>query len=136
MTWGSTAVHTYPDAERVIVDYLADALADAAETATVAVGVPDGWTPTDPPHVQIAWDGTPSGEHPIFARCTIRVTVHAATTTEAKRLAGVAQGHLLAHPGGAGVATTVQLTGISPLRDPDTRTELATFTVRVTIRSV
>lgn len=124
----------YPDAERAVVDLLGTLLAAAGEGASVGVGVPTGWDPTvDLPHLQVAWDGTPIVEHPIVARCTIRVVARAATTTEAKRLAWLAHGLLLGH--GGTVATFAPLTGPLPARDLDTAAELCSITLRATFRS-
>lgn len=126
---------TYPDPERAIRDLLAGLLDDHDETATVAVGVPADWTTASGSHVQVAWDGTPTQQPPIVIYPTIRITAWSASTTEAKRLALLCQGLLLAHTGGGSVGAIRPLTGVLPARDPDTRAELATFTVRATVRS-
>lgn len=123
----------YPDAERLSVDYLTTELDDG--DTTVGVGVPDGWTKTDPAHLEVALDGTPVLHHPMFAHATIRLVARAATTTEAKRLVTRGLGVLCAHPGGDGIATVRPLTGPLPARDPKTEAELASVTARVTVRS-
>jgi len=120
---------TYPDPERAIVDYLTAALADAGETVTVGVGVPHAWKPKDRPHVSVAWDGTPWSRRFVAIRAAMRITVRAATTTEAKRIALLAEGLLHARPG-----VRPQL-GVMPTRDEDTDAELAWFTVGVLTRS-
>lgn len=126
---------TYPDVERLVRNYQADALADAGETCTVGIGVPSNWTPASGNHLQIDLDGTPTGSHPTIVNATVRQVAWAANTTEAKRLAAVAQGTLCAHPGGGGIAATKFLTGVQPARDPDTRAEIASTTTRVAVRS-
>src|SRR5690606_17111937 len=126
---------TYPDAERVVRNYLAEQLTDLGEICTVRVGVPSNWTPATGTHLQIALDGTPTGSHPIMVDATIRLVAWAANTTDAKRLAALAQGVLLAHGGGGGIARTAFLTGVQPARDPSTRAEIASTTTRVTVRS-
>lgn len=126
---------TYPDAERLVVDYLTDELADLGEEATVAIGVPNGWKPGDIAHIQVDSDGTPQLVHPALAHVTIRLVARASSTTEAKRLAALAHGVLLAHNGGNGIASTFPLTGVLPARDPETFAELASVTARVTVRS-
>lgn len=126
---------TYPDVEHLVVDYLTAALEALGEPATVAVGVPINWTAGD--HLQVSLDGTPTGTHPVIVYGTVRLTAWASNTTRAKRLAGIAQGLLLAHPGGReGIATATFLTGVLPARDPKTQAELASTTSRVGVRSV
>ncbi len=125
-------VRSYPDAERVAVDLLAGA---AAYGMTVGATLPSDWSKGSPPHAQVSWDGTPLMVHPILVHATVRVTVWGSGPSEAKRLAGVCQALLLAHPGGGGVAAVLPLTGILPARDPDNRAPIAAFTVRVSLRS-
>lgn len=122
---------TYPDAERLVVDYLNSLL-----TETVAVGVPSNWGPSSPSHLQVQLDGTPRMEHPVIAHATIRLVARAQSTSAAKALAAKAQGLLCAHPGGGGIASTGPYTGVFPARDPDTNAELASTTCRVSVRSV
>ncbi len=124
---------TYPDPEVALVDLLEQLLDD--EDCTVSVGVPDDWTPSTGNHVEVALDGTPVERHPIAIMPTLRVVAHTATPSEAKRLALLCQGLLLAHPGGDPVGSIRPGTGLLVARDPDTRAELASFTVRTTLRS-
>lgn len=107
---------TYPDPERLIVDLLTDELDDV----TVGVDLPAAWTPRSAPHVQVAWDGTPAGRHPITLGATIRVVAWAATKTAAKALALEAHGRLCAYTGGiAGLVNVLPLTGPLTAVDPD-----------------
>lgn len=122
---------TYPDVERLTVDYLTPLL-----DASVGVGVPGSWTPSSGDHVQVALDGTFLPDHPVGARCTVRLVAWSSTTTKAKALVQLAQGWLLAHPGGDEIAGTRPLTGLIPGRDARTGAEIASVTVRVTVRSV
>ncbi len=126
---------TYPDAERIVRNYLAAELAAVGETCTVSVGVPPNWTPASGNHLQVDLDGTPTGTHPVIVRATVRLVAWAANTTEAKRLAALAQGLLLAHPGGGGISSTSFLTGVLPARDTHSTAEIAATTTRVTVRS-
>ena len=121
---------TYPDPERVVVDYLTDAFGDHDEPATVAVGVPVAWGPESTSHLQVACDAQ-TRVHPIKTDATIRLTAWAATTSEAKRLAELAHGLVLL----AELGPTHSLTGPVATRDPNTAAELATTTVLVTLRS-
>jgi len=124
----------FPDAERVVVDYLTKALADRSEDVTVGVGVPSSWTSSQKRHVQVAWDGTPSLTYPAAARATVRVTAWSSSTTASKDLAGLCQALLLTHPGGGGVGNVREGTGVLPAQDPDTKAQLASITVRVSLR--
>jgi len=110
------------------VDHLAADLDDLAEAATVAVGIPSHWTVEDDPHLQVAVDGT-ADDHPIAQRHTLRVTARARDATEAKRVAQLAHGLLLARH------QYRPLTGLFTTDDPDSGAQLASFTVRATVRS-
>lgn len=124
---------TYPDVERLVVDWLTSELDEP--DCTVGVGVPAAWQPGDK-HLQVDLDGTPRMDHPVAAYATVRLVAWADSTTDAKRLAMRAHGVLLAHPGGDGIAGTRALTGIFPARDSKTGAEIASVTARVTVRSV
>lgn len=119
---------TYPDVEEMAVDHLAADLEDL--DCTVGIGLPATWSTESDPHVQVAFDGTPTDEHPIRQRSTLRIVVWAATTSAAKELANLAHGLLLArHP-------YRPLTGLLPAHDDEHDAELASFTVRATVRSI
>jgi len=127
---------TPPDAERVIVDYLAAALVTQGQDVTVGVDIPTTWTPGTKPHVQVAWDGTPDMAYPVVWRCTVRVTAWATKTSDAKALAGLCNALLCVHEGSTEVGSVRPLTGTLPARDPDTDAELASFTVQVNLLGV
>lgn len=129
------SIYTWPDVERLVVDWLADRFADLDEDVTVGIGVPAGWTASLKAHVAVAWDGTPIVEWPAVQRATIRLVAYAGSPTEAKRLAALAQGVLCSHPGGDGIVSARPLTGVLPARDPDTQSEIAATTSRVVVRS-
>lgn len=126
---------TYPDVERLIVDHLVTVLAGRLPAgATIGVGVPANWVPLSPLRVEVSWDGTPEMTYPIVERATVRIVVHASSTTAAKQYASLVMGLLLA--GGWPDSFSVNpLTGVLPARDPETHAELASFTVRVSVRS-
>lgn len=121
---------TFPDPERIVVDWLTESLEDHLEDVTVGIGVPSSWKPGDVPHLSVAWDGTPWLRRHVAMRAAIRVTVRASNTSEAKRLALLAEGLLHARPG------VVPQLGVMPTRDNDTKAELAWFTVGVALHSV
>lgn len=122
---------TYPDPERAVRDYLASVITEA----TVGVGVPSNWTKGSGPHVQVATDGM-FLSHPVSGEATIRLVAWASGPTTAKRIVQLAQGHLLAHPGTGPIARTRPLVGLLPARDEQTGAEIASVTVRVTVRSI
>ena len=121
-----------PDIERAARALLADL---TPPPITVGIGVPDGWTRTSPPHLQVAWDGTAVPSHRITARGSIRVTAWSASTSESKGLALDAEARLCAHDGAGQISAVRPAGGVVPARDPDTGAQLASFTVRMTVRS-
>ena len=103
---------------------------------TVATGVPRGWTRGAEDHLQVDLDGTPTVRYPIMWDATIRMTAWASSPTDAKALAGLAQGLLAEHGGGSdGIARTRPLTGVLLADDPDSGAFLASTTTRVTVRA-
>lgn len=122
---------TYPDIERLVVDYLTGDLGGA----TVGIDLPTNWSTASTNHLVVRCDGTPSIDHPAAARPTVRLTAWSASKTQAKALAMRAQGLLCAHPGGDGIAAVSALTGLLPAYDPDHEAELASVTCRAVIRS-
>lgn len=120
-------------AEVVAVDYLEAGLALQGEGVTVGAHEPTDWSVATKPHVQVALDGTPNGTYPMTAAATLRITVWATSTGEAQRIDQLARAVMLAHPGGSGVQSVREGIGMLPTRDPDTRAELATCTVRMNL---
>ena len=124
---------TFPDPERVVRDFLDAAIDDA----TVGVGVPANWVKdTSGPHLQVSTDGMFMANFPVAGEATIRIVAWAASPTAAKALAQRAQGYLLAHDGTGDIARTRPLTGLLPARDEQTNAEIASISVRVTLRSI
>lgn len=125
---------TYPDPERLLVPVVAGILADYDQDATCSVGRPDGWTPADGLHVEVAWDGTPELTAGLVAWPTVRIVVHGshAAPTDTKALALLLCGVL---PASTAVAAK-PLTGVLADADPDRPdVYLASFTVRVMTRA-
>jgi hypothetical protein len=125
----------YPDVEVPVKDHLVDQFALLDEDISVSVGVPTNWTPTVGPHVQVSWDGTPIDLRRVVAFATVRLTAWAGSTSEAKRVAALAQGLLCSIPGDSAITSASPLTGALPARDPETGFEIASTTSRVTVRS-
>lgn len=131
MTWTAPEV-TYGDGDHEAVDYLEAAL-ETRWDGPVGVGVklPADWVPTMAPFLVVDLTATPGAVHPIEEYQTVRLIAHADTTRTAKRLAAVAQGALLAHP----TMKTEYLTGRTTEFDESTGAELASCSVRMTVRS-
>lgn len=126
---------TYPDPEALLVPVVAGLLEDHGSEASCSVGRPQGWTPADGPHVEVAWDGTPLIERSLVAWPTVRIVVHGSADqpSEAKALALLLCGVL---PASTSVSVA-PLTGVLPAVDPDRPdVYVASFTVRVTTRAI
>lgn len=130
-------VAIFGDAQAEAAAVLRAALADRTEpyAAGVTIGgrVPTGRTIDVPmPYVLVRCDGTPETVYPIVARATVRVTAWHHDDDQAFDLAQLCHGLLCAHTG-AVIAGCAPLTG--PIRgtDPDSGTDLATFTVRANV---
>lgn len=121
------------DTERLVKDYLADVMSHV--DCTISIGVPQGWLPTDTPHLGVASDGVPIAVWPIFTRTTIRLVARAGSTTAAKALCALGLGYLLAHNGDGVIVGARYLTGPLPARDPATNAELAAATASVRART-
>ena len=119
------------DAELAVVNYLTDLLGGVA----VGVTLPRAWTRSAGPFVSVVCDGVLTDNWPVSTRCTVRVAVWHSTASAAKTLAGEAQGLLLAHPGGDGVARVLPGAGVFGAVDPDSQADLASFNVRVDMRT-
>lgn len=123
-----------PDAEHVVIDYLAATLLAHSQDVTCGVNIPTTtWTSTTKSHVQVAWDGTPESLYPVMDRATVRITAWAYTTTAAKALVGLCEGLLLSHSGSTEVGSIKPLTGTLPAQDPTTKAQLASISVRVNL---
>lgn len=124
---------TYPDVEIMVVDFLTPLFSDL----TVGIPVPAEWVKTkageagSPNHIQVAVDATDMRNHPVSASSVVRITVWAQSATMAKSTANTVQSWLTS----TAEFACEPLTGIVGTLDPDTRADLATFTVRVSVRS-
>lgn len=126
---------TFPDPQRLVIDYLTGSLPVHGASATVVGEVPEGWTPKSGDLAVVAWDGS-QDDYPALSRATVRVTAWTLAPTPGKALVGLCRGLLLSHPGGGGIANIRSLTGILPARDPRTRAYLASVTVAVALRAL
>lgn len=128
-----------PPVEPLCVTHIRSEFTDLGETAGVGIGVPANWTADSSPWVQVISDGTPRMSYPAAVHTTIRLVARAKQTTEAQRLCSLAQAVLSDHPGSDGapgqIARVRPLTGVMPVRDTDTRAELAWATCQVTVRT-
>jgi hypothetical protein len=132
-------VAMFGDAQAEACIALRAALAGRAESYVEGVEV-GGRVPWDRdvdaerlPFVVVRVDGTPSIVYPIVARSTVRVTVWHRTDDDAHDLASLCLG-LLAASSSAVVASYLPLTGPFRAVDPVSGCDLASFTVRATVR--
>lgn len=128
----------YGDAEGAAIDWLTEALETRwDDPVTVANHLGSTWEPGDTLHVLVQCDGTPGGVHPIEVYQTVRVTVFAQYTTDARALCQIAHAALLAFPGDpeAGIGGAAFLTGVMPGEDPENGAQTASATVRMKVRS-
>lgn len=126
---------TLPDPETAAADLLDDLFDELGETVTVGFTVPDNWTKAAGPHAQVAVDLVDSTEWPVYADCTVRITVMAAGHSEARRLALLAQGVLTSRGSVPPFARFRPLTGPLSAVDPAHKAPVASVTVRATVRS-
>lgn len=127
----------FPDIENAGRLLLTELLAEHGRPdITVAVGVPERWANGN--HVAVALDGitneqTGWGSSLISGTATLRFVARGNSTREAQETARLCQGLLVGSSDG-----TVRIrpgVGVQPARDPQTKAELAGFTVLVTVRS-
>lgn len=129
----------FADAQAAGADVLRAALAARAEpyAADVLVGtrVPGDRSPDTPhlPYVMVRNDGSVV-QHLANSRTTLRVTVWHSDADQAHDLAQLCQGLLLAYGGGPVIRGCNPLTGPLSALDPDSQTDLSSFTVAAKIR--
>lgn len=120
------------DVEALTIALMAELLED--EDCTVGLGVPEGWTPTSTPHLQVASDAQ-FAAWPVATRDTVRLVARGNGRTATVALCRKAQGLLVAYNGDDQIVQTSFLTGPLWAIDPDTRHTIASATVRVTTRT-
>lgn len=106
----------------------------AAESVDAALNLPVKWQPdTHSTAVVVNGDGGSVDEWPVYTGDQVRVTVYAKGRTEARRIAGLCMGWLLALP----VPGVTVRPGTSLLDERDTATGgfIAGFTVRTRART-
>lgn len=124
---------TFPSPTRAVVDVLDEHLATYEPNVTVGRNLPDDWTPSSPPHVMVAVDGTPTVKHPVAQWPTIRLVGWSDSPTVSNRVVNSAMGALVTHAS-FGV---VPLNGPVEARDPaHEEAELVAMTCRVVNRSL
>lgn len=122
----------FPDPREAVSAVLNAAKPDRWPTATISTSFPK--SNIDEPHIQHAWDGTPTEEQQ-RERCTIRVTVWTpkGKVSDGINLASLVRAILL----DAGTDTVWRFTpgaGRLPGIDPDTGLPFCTFTVTAETR--
>lgn len=128
---------TLPDPDAEAADLIEALLAELDHDATVDTDLPSTWTPTDPAHVLVACDLIDAtGTWPIYADCTIRATVYASGPRRAKRIALDLLGLLVDAGAQPPFARHRPLTGPLLTRDDANKADVASITVRSTLRTV
>lgn len=122
------------DSEQLVVDYLRPLLAD--DDFTCGRRVPDGWTKSSPGHVQVLADGELDHTWPVLVRSKIVLVARGATTEDAASLCGHALSLLMSHPGGTAICAVRLIAGVVPDREEETKDEIATASLRVTVRTI
>lgn len=120
------------DVARIIKDWLKADLATRFPELTVALELPSGWSLGSPPVLVLADDGDPMSMWPVATSPTVRGTSW--TSGRNRTYVHAALGRLLTAriPG---IAAILPGTGIIDARDPKTRGDLASFTVRARART-
>ena len=125
------------DAEQLALEILTPRLANRGETCQARTDVPTGWTPSDEDAVaQVALDGTPTVQAPVLWVAVLRVTIHAKSRTESKRLAVLCQALLVAYEGDYRVGAITPGIGPNVATDPVNNAELAFITVQPHLRGL
>lgn len=122
----------FPDPRAEVAAALTAAKAARWPTATISTAFPTG--PISVPHIQHAWDGTPSEEQQ-RERCVIRVTVWTpkGKVTDGINLAALVKAVLL-DSGSSGVWRYTPGTGRLPGIDSDTGLPFCSFTLTAETR--
>ena len=130
-------VDTLPDPEIEAVELIEELLDLTEHAAEAGDELPADWTPTSPTFVLVACDLVASeGTCPVYADCTIRCTVYARGRRRAKRIALDLQALLIDRGSVAPFARHRPLTGPLLTRDPSLNANVASITVRSTLRTV
>ncbi|MGE2714196.1 hypothetical protein ACQI4L_09075 [Mycolicibacterium litorale] len=120
------------DVPRVIKDWTKGQLAARFPELSVALELPDDWALGSDPVLVIADDGGPMGMWPVATSPTIRVT---SWTTGRDRTYVNAALPLLLTKRIPGIAAVLPGAGILDARDPKTKGDLSSFTVRARART-
>lgn len=147
MSWGKgDLLAVFGDAEREARDYLHERLTtgplaarDEVAGAGVGIGLPGDYDPkraSTKAYVGVSADGSTDVLYGVREHVTLRLVVWARSRTQAKALAQLVQALMLTHPGtGSVLAGCVELTGVTPGRDPDNGAPIASCTVRARVRA-
>jgi hypothetical protein len=120
------------DVARVIKDWLKADLATRFPTLSVVLELPAEWALGSDPVLLVADDGDPLVEWPVATSPTIRVTSW--TSGRDRTYVHAALARLLSVPV-PGIAKILPGTGVLEARDPKTKGDLASFTVRARART-
>lgn len=125
-------LYVFPDPRAEVAALLTAEKAARWPTATISTAFPT--TAITAPHIQHAWDGTPSEEQQ-RERCAVRVTVWTpkGKVSDGINLAALVRAVML-DSGSAGVWRYTRGAGRLPGVDPDTQLPFCTFTLTAETR--
>jgi hypothetical protein len=119
------------DVKQIVKDWLKVRLAQRFPELFVTLELPSNWTPKSPPALVIADDGDPLIMYPVATSPTIRIT---SWTGELDRTYVHAALPILLTERIPGIAKVLPGTGFLDTRDPKTKGDLSSFTVRARAR--
>jgi hypothetical protein len=120
------------DVKRVVKEWLKTDLATRFPELSVVIELPSNWTLGSGPVLVIADDGDTLGMYPVATSPTIRVTSWTSGTE--RKYVNAALTRLLTQTI-PGIAAILPGTGFLDARDPKTRGDLSSFTVRARART-
>lgn len=125
-----------PDPVRAVRDLVIELYGDADETVDVRTDLPSNWVPSGDSVILVAVDLVAAeGTWPIYADCTTRLTAYASKPSEARRLALLGQGLIISRGARSPFARHRPLTGPLLTRDDAHKADVASITVRSTLRT-
>lgn len=131
---------TFPDPEKVVIDYLASAFAPRSELykpATITTDFPAVVLAANATHLQVELEVGNADDYPVTERAQVRVTAYAAPgkRTNAKALASLTLALLASHPGSSNVLGVTIRTGRSDVvADADTGNLMVWLLARVALK--
>lgn len=131
---------TFPDPEKVVIDYLVARFAgrpEAYKPATITSAFPTVALAGDSTHLQVELEVGDPEDYPVTEWAQVRLTGYAAPgkRSNAKGVAGLTLALVASHPGSASILATQIRTGRSNvIKDPDTGNLMVWLLARVALK--